>query len=146
MGTGLGAAGVGAAAAAIGLAAGPVGAAIGAAVGALTGGLIGKTAAELVNPTIEDTYWRECHQREPYYNPDFEYEDYAPAYRTGYMHYDPERSFEDAEPELAGHYQTYRGDSRLEWEHARHASYAAWQRRHAEFHLANSNVSGRLLS
>ena len=56
------------------------------------------------------------------------------------------RSFEDAEPELAGHYQTYRGDSRLEWEHARHASYAAWQRRHAEFHLANSNVSGRLLS
>ena len=113
IGTGLGAAGVGAAAAAIGMAAGPVGAAIGAAVGALTGGLLGKGAAEMVNPTIEDAYWRECYQSEPYYQPDYDYEDYGPAYRTGYKHYDPERSFVEAEPELVGHYQTYRGKSRL---------------------------------
>src|SRR5262249_23530582 len=113
---------------------------------ALTGGLLGKGAAEMVNPTIEDAYWREVYQREPYYNPDYDYDDYEPAYRAGYMHYDPERSVEEAEPELAGHYLTYRGKPRLEWDHPRHASPAAWERRHAETTLGNSNVSGRLLS
>ncbi len=126
--------------------AGPIGAAVGAAMGALAGGLIGKGAAEMLNPTIEDSYWREHFQSEPYYDPAHTYDDYSPAYRAGYMHYSPERTFEEAEPELVGHYQTYRGKSQLEWEKAQHATRAAWQRRHQEFTLANSNVSGRLLS
>ncbi len=146
IGTGLGAAGAGAAGAAIGTIAGPVGTAIGAAVGALAGGLIGKGAAELVNPTEEDAFWRERCASEPYYDPARNYDDYAPAYRAGYMHYTPERTFEESEPELKGHYQTYRGKSQLEWEHAKPATHAAWKRRHEEFTLANSNVSGRLLS
>jgi len=146
VGTGLGAAGAGAAGAAIGMMAGPIGAAVGAAVGALAGGLIGKGAAEMVNPTIEDSFWREHFESEPYYDPSHTYDDYAPAYRAGYIHYSPDRTFEESEAELGGHYQTYRGKSRLEWEHAKPAVHAAWKRRHETFTLANSNVSGRLLS
>ena len=77
IGTGVGAAGGGAAGAAIGAAvsgpAFPVGAAIGAVVGAIAGGLAGKGAAEAVNPTSEDEYWREAHRSRPYYEPSFSY-------------------------------------------------------------------------
>lgn len=146
VGTALGAAGAAAGGAAIGMMAGPIGAAVGAVAGAIAGGLIGKAAAELANPTVEDAYWREHFRDEPYYDPAHTYDDYAPAYRAGYLHYDPKRTFEDAEPDLAAHYLNYRGESKLDWERAKDATYAAWQRRHAEFHLADSNASGRLLS
>src|SRR5688500_16560007 len=81
VGTGIGATGGGAAGAAIGTAVGgPVGAAVGLAAGAIVGGLAGKGAGEAVNPTVEDTYWREQHAREPYYDRNYTYEDYGPAY------------------------------------------------------------------
>ena len=38
---------------------GPVGGLVGLAVGAVAGGLAGKSAAEAVNPTAEEQYWRE---------------------------------------------------------------------------------------
>src|SRR3954462_11343173 len=59
VGTGIGAAGAGAAGAAIGSIAGPGGPATGAVVGAVAGGLAGKGVAEAVDPTTEDTYWRD---------------------------------------------------------------------------------------
>jgi len=37
---------------------GPVGGVIGITVGAVAGGLAGKSAAEMVNPTAEEEYWR----------------------------------------------------------------------------------------
>ena len=68
LGTGAGAASGGVAGAAIGMAVGgPVGGVIGAAVGAVAGGLAGKDAAEGMNPTAEEQFWKETYIREPYY-------------------------------------------------------------------------------
>src|SRR5436190_17470052 len=67
VGVGAGAGAAGVAGAAIGGAvAGPVGAFVGAAVGAFAGGLGGKAAAEAVNPTVEDDWWRENFSGRPY--------------------------------------------------------------------------------
>lgn len=131
VGTGLGAAGAGAAATAIGAAVGgPVGAAVGAAVGAVAGGLAGKGIAEQIDPTVEDAYWRNAHRNESYYDSTATYNDYAPAYRTGYEGYGrySGRRFEDVEGDLERDYTSIRGNSRLEWEKAKHATRAAWHR------------------
>src|SRR5687768_153097 len=60
VGTGVGAASGGTVGAMIGGAVGgPVGALIGAAVGGLAGGLAGKGVAESVNPSEEESFWRD---------------------------------------------------------------------------------------
>jgi flavin-dependent dehydrogenase len=131
LGTGIGAAAGGmAAGAAAGSVAGPAGAVAGAAVGAIAGGLAGKGIAELIDPTVEEAYWRSNYMREPYYERGYNFEDYYPAYRTGwegrvrYQH----RQFDEVERDLARDYQRNRGSSRLEWAKNRHAARAAWER------------------
>jgi hypothetical protein len=106
---------------------GPVGAAIGAAVGAVAGALMGKKAAD---PAVEDKYWRENHASRPYARKDASFEDYQPAYRTGVESYNrnPERSFDEVEPVLSRDWSRARGNSSLEWEHARPAARDAWDR------------------
>src|ERR687891_2825168 len=85
VGTGVGATGGGAAGAAIGAAVGgPVGAAVGLAAGAVAGGLAGKGAAEAVNPTAEDTYWRDNYKTRPYATAGTSYDQYRPAYQYGW--------------------------------------------------------------
>lgn len=130
VGTGLGAAAGGAAAgAAIGSVAGPVGTGVGAAVGAVVGGLAGKGVAEWLDPTREDAYWRENYSSEPYYEPGLTYDDYAPAYRTGYegrARYEA-RTFDEVERDLESDYNRRRGNSGLAWDKGRHAARAAWQ-------------------
>ena len=106
VGTAAGATSGGVAGAAIGTAVGgPVGGAVGAAVGAVAGGLAGHAAGEAVNPSVEDIYWRQAHIREPYYRKDFTYDDYGPAYRTGWegasRYYGQNRRFDDVEPSCA---------------------------------------------
>lgn len=136
VGTGLGAAAGGmAGAAAAGAAAGtavggPIGAAAGLVVGAVVGGLAGKAVAEKIDPTAEDTYWRDAHRKEPYYRAENTYEDYAPAYRVGYLGRSKRQgqSFDSVESELKSEYDNQRGDSRLTWDKARDASRAAWNR------------------
>ena len=104
VGTGAGAAAAGAAGAAIGTAVGgPIGGVAGAVVGAVAGGLGGKAAAEAVNPTVEEEYWRTEYRNRPYASRgDYPYEDYAPAYRYGWETYGRRKAgrFEDIEPEL----------------------------------------------
>src|SRR5688572_23077725 len=79
VGVGVGATGGGAAGAAVGAAVGgPIGAVAGAAVGAVAGGLAGKGAAEAVNPTVEDAYWRQNYNKQPYAT-GTKYEDFQPA-------------------------------------------------------------------
>ena len=84
VGTGLGAAAggvaVGAAAATV---AGPAGAIVGGIAGAVAGGLGGKEAAEALDPTAEEAWWRDNYMREPYYEAGRTYDDYGPAYRLG---------------------------------------------------------------
>jgi len=129
VGTGVGAIAGGTAGAAVGSIAGPAGTVAGAAIGAVVGGLAGKGVGEAVNPTVEDAYWREQYAREPYYSQGYTYDDYAPAYRTGYearVRY--AGSFDDVEPQLERDYTGYRGPSPLAWDRARHAARAAWDR------------------
>jgi uncharacterized protein YcfJ len=129
VGTGIGAVAGGAAAgAAVGTVAGPAGTVAGAAVGALVGGLAGHSVAKAVNPSVEDTYWRENHRRQSYAN-GRSYDDYGPAYRTGYegyAQYGTKGTFEDREMDLRKSYEA--AHPKLAWEEARPASRAAWQR------------------
>jgi hypothetical protein len=59
-----------------------------------------------------------------------DYDDYAPAYRLGYESRSRYSggSFDDVERDLARDYQTRRGRSRLSWDNAKHATWAAWNR------------------
>lgn len=106
---------------------GPVGAAVGAAVGAVAGAVMGKKAAD---PAVEDKYWRENHANRPYARKDVSWEHYQPAYRAGVESYNrnPDRSFDEMEPELGRDWGRARGNSSLEWEHARPAARDAWDR------------------
>ena len=152
IGTGVGAATGGAAGAAIGLGGGPVGVVIGTVVGALIGGYAGKGVAEGIDPTVEDAFWRENHSSQWFAAQGGSYDTYAQAYRTGYTGYRPGQSFEDREAELR---MDYEGDpqqseaqtrleiveeaaqqmkSTLNWELARHAARAAYERLEREQH------------
>ena len=130
IGTGVGAALGGAAAgAAAGTVVGPVGTVIGAAVGAIVGGLAGKGVAEVIDPTIEDAYWRENYKSRPYVN-NGSYDDYGPAYGYGVNSYGKYRgrSFDEVESDLSRDWNTSRGKSKLDWANARVASRDAWDR------------------
>ena len=131
LGTGAGAASGGVAGAAVGMAVGgPVGSVIGAAVGAVAGGLVGKGAAEAVNPTAEESYWRETFEKEPYYVKGKAYDYYAPGFRAGWegrVRHDG-RKFEEAEAELAAEYNLNKTELQPDWQTVRPAARAAWDR------------------
>lgn len=131
LGTGAGAASGGVAGAAVGMAVGgPVGSVIGAAIGAVAGGLSGKSAAEAVNPTVEEIYWKESFVREPYYAPGKPYEYYAPGFRAGWqgrVRFDG-RTFADAEGDLAAAYILNKSELDPSWLDIRSAAEAAWNR------------------
>ncbi|UNU24334.1 hypothetical protein [Microcoleus vaginatus] len=131
--TGIGAAGAGAAGAAIGGAiGGPVGAVVGAVVGSFSGGLVGKGVGEAIDPTVEDAYWQSNYSSRPYVETSATYEDYQPAYRTGYEGYSRYRgsgkSFNEIEHDLQRDYETNRGKSKVTWEKAKPATRDAWDR------------------
>jgi hypothetical protein len=132
VGTGAGALAGAAAGAAVGSVAGPVGTVIGGAAGAIAGGLGGKAAAEGVNPTAEDSYWRDNYTKAPGYKPGYTYDDYAPAYRTGYTGWERARasgeSWDSYEPKLRSDYERAKGSSRLNWEEAKGHAREAWHR------------------
>lgn len=131
VGTGMGAAAGGMAGAAAGTAiAGPAGTVIGAAVGAIAGGLAGKGVAEMVDPTVEDAYWKESYAKEPYYADGKDFDFYAPAYRTGYegrARYHG-KAFEDVESDLEADYRKYSKNRDTSWDEVRPATRAAWDR------------------
>lgn len=132
VGTGIGAAAAGTIGTAIGAPAGPIGAAIGAVVGSVVGGLIGKGTAETFDPTVEDTYWRDNYKSRPYVKPDYTYDDYQPAYRTGYEGFNryntTGKNFNELEPDLQRDYETNYSTSRVGWNDARNAAQDAWDR------------------
>jgi hypothetical protein len=130
VGTGIGAAAGGAAAgAAAGSVVGPAGTIAGAAVGAVVGGLVGKGIAEKIDPTREDSYWRENHSRQGWaLNRPFD--EFSGAYRTGYEGYSQHgaagKTFEETEAEMRRAYENQ--GSSLGWTDARPACRAAWDR------------------
>lgn len=130
VGTGVGALLGGAAAGALtGTVAGPVGTVVGAAVGAVIGGLAGKGVAESIDPTREDTYWRENYKHRPYVG-DGSYDDFGPAYAYGVSSYGryPGRKFREVEAYLSRDWDSARGKSSLSWERAKSAARDAWDR------------------
>lgn len=131
VGTGLGAVAGGIAAGAVtGTIAGPIGTAVGAAVGAIVGGLAGKGVAEMIDPTVEDAYWRGSYADRPYVDKGASYDDYGPAYRYGvdqYSHFDG-ASFDTVDSELGRDWDNARSSSSLSWDQARPAARDSWER------------------
>ena len=132
IGTGIGGVGGAAAGAAIGTMAGPLGTLIGGAIGAIVGGGVGHAAAEAINPTREEAYWRAEHANADYYREGHDFDrDLHPAYAVGYANrarYPAGARFEDHESDLERSWHEVRGESRLEWNEARRASRDAWNR------------------
>lgn len=131
VGVGVGAAaGAAAAGAAIGTVAGPAGTLVGAAVGAVAGAMVGKAAAEAIDPTVEEAYWKEHYAKEPYYEPGKTFKDYAEAYRIGYeghARYRP-RTFEEVEADMEVEYNKRRLQNAMNWQQGRAPARAAWDR------------------
>ena len=105
VGTGVGATAGGAMGAALGAIGGPIGVALGVVIGAVVGGLAGKGVAEVMDPTVEDAYWRKHHHAQTYAKPGSTYEDFAPAYRTGYGGYRLGKTFDEREADLRMEYE-----------------------------------------
>ncbi len=103
---------------------------VGAAVGAIIGGLAGKGVAEAVDPTAEDAYWRDNYSNEPYFNRGLNYDEYSPAYRTGYSGYTKHagKKWDEVENDLQRDYEQAKGKSSLAWSDAKHATKAAWHK------------------
>ena len=131
VGTGVGATGGALAGAAVGTAiGGPVGGVVGGVIGAVVGGLAGKGVAEQIDPTLEDTYWRDSYRTRPYVGKDESYDTYQPAYRYGWesrlKH--PGKTFNDVENDLERGWDKARAKSSLEWDRAKLATKDAWHR------------------
>src|SRR5262245_44637513 len=109
---------------------GPGGALVGGALGAIAGGAAGHTAAEKVNPTAEDAYWRDNFAERPYVQRGADYEEYEPAYRYGWKSRDrhADRELDEVESGLEGGGDEAKGNSRLAWKDAKHAARDAWDR------------------
>jgi hypothetical protein len=84
------------------------------------------------NPSVHDIHWREAYSREPYYRSEYNYDDYAPAYRTGYesagRYLGQKKRFDDLDSEMRAQFERIKGRSRLAWEDAKAAAKAAWHR------------------
>jgi hypothetical protein len=106
------------------------GAGVGAVIGAVAGGLAGKGVAESIDPTVEDTYWRENYAQRPYFDKNIAYEDYRPTYQLGCeaRSKHPSGSFDEAEPELGRDWEAVKRESHLTCEKAKHATRHAWDR------------------
>lgn len=132
VGTGVGGVGGAAAGAAIGSLAGPLGTLIGGAIGAVVGGGAGHAAAEAIDPTKEEAYWRAQYANADYHREGYDFDkDYHPAYAVGYAtraRYPADARFEDHESELEQTWNEVKGESRLAWEDAKHATRDAWNR------------------
>lgn len=107
---------------------------MGVVVGSVVGGLVGKSTAEAFDPTVEETYWRQNYASRPYVDKKLSYEDYHPAYRTGYEGYQrygtQGRTYQDVEPDLQRNYESEHRNSRVGWNEARYAAQDAWNRVH----------------
>lgn len=136
VGAGLGAAAAGSAAGAAGGAlGGPVGAVVGAVAGGVAGAYAGKEIAEGIDPTVETEYWRSSYAGRPYYNSGYTYDDYAPAYQTGWeLEFDESeiRPWADRESEARRIWENRIADEDepvgMTWDEAKAASRDAYER------------------
>jgi len=111
---------------------GPVGALVGGAIGAVAGGYAGKGAAEAVNPTEEDAYWKGEYNKRPYYKSGSSYDQYSPAYKYGYESAAKPghsgRPFNEVESDLEKGWTSARGNAKGEWRDMKDATRDAYDR------------------
>lgn len=91
--------------------------------------LTGRERTHRIDRDREDAYWRENFQTQGGLPQGRTYEDYAPAYRTGYegfSKYERGTRFEDAEPTLQEDYTA--AQPAVPWTEARSAAQSAWNR------------------
>ncbi|KAM3089743.1 hypothetical protein ACKFKG_32430 [Phormidesmis sp. 146-35] len=135
--TGLGAAGAGTIGTIVGGAVGgPIGAVVGAAIGAIGGGLLGKETAEVIDASLEHEHWRAHHTSRPYIEAGRTFDDYAPAYQTGYeafsRHGNTGKTFDEIEPELRSEYGETHGKTGLAWDKVKPAAQDAYRKLYEE--------------
>ncbi|MCE3261924.1 MAG: hypothetical protein K0R43_1003 [Pseudoduganella sp.] len=105
------------------------GMAAGGAIGALAGGMAGQGIGTLLNPSEERVYWQDHYRNESYFNPNFDYDDYEPAYMLGYTARQRYRgTWDELQEQLERDWETVKGRSRMAWEHAKDAVRAAYER------------------
>lgn len=127
--TGVGAGGGVAAGMAAGSVAGPVGMAAGGAIGALAGGMAGHGIGTLLNPAEERIYWQDHYRNESYFDPNYDYDDYEPAYMLGYTAKQRYRgNWDELQEQLRRDWENVKGKSRMQWEHAQEAVRAAYEK------------------
>lgn len=90
----------------------------------------GRERGTLGQTEQQASYWREQYQYEPYVAKNEKYDDYAPAYRTGYEGRSQHagQRFEEVEADLRRDWENTRGSSKLGWDKASQACRAAWDR------------------
>ena len=111
---------------------GPVGGAIGAAVGTIAGAASAEKVADILDPKVEEEYWRSEFKNRPYYAKGKQYEHYHPHYRFGWESSAKEkfqdRDFEEVEPDLKHTWQKFNEDPLLKWEDVREVVRDAYDR------------------
>ncbi len=92
--------------------------------------MAGKGAAEAVNPTAEDAYWRDNYKDRPYVEQGRTYDDYRPAYEYGWQSRQQHqgRKYEEVESDLERGWDKSKDRAGLGWEKAKHATRDAWHR------------------
>ena len=84
----------------------------------------------VVDPEVEDAYWRQNYSPRYYVDRKRPYTDYGPAYQYGWESRArmSDRTFADVESDLEKGWCRARGESNLPWSQARRATRDAWQR------------------
>ena len=84
---------------------------------------------DVLDPTVEDSYWRDNYTSRPYVRPGAPYTDYRDAYRYGWESQRKFRSsWDDATDKLESGWESAKRESRLTWADAKQAVRDAWHR------------------
>ena len=131
VGVGVGGTGGAVAGAVVGSLLGPIGTLIGGSIGAIAGAAIGKGAAERMDPTGEAEYWQNEYTKRPYFDSNYTYDDYGPAYTYGdsvRAQYADRRWDDSLETDVRQGWEATKAKSRLTWEQAKDAVRDAFDR------------------
>lgn len=124
---------------------GPIGAAVGAAIGAVAGGLAGKGVAEAVNPTVEESYWRQEFKNRPYYKSGTEFDTYQPYYRYGWESATrPEfqgKPYNEIEQQLETEWPSYHTSEKGNFSQYKGATRDAYERASRSLHSTGQETS-----
>lgn len=102
---------------------------IGVVIGVAAGALMGHRMAERTDPRDSVGHFQDIYRSMSYYERGMEWKDYEPAYRLGLESYGSRggQAFEDVDASLGARWLKVRGESRLDWNHAREAVRHVWR-------------------